>query len=223
MLAGLIQAPSRLAPTRSLEEAQQRARIVLDAMVDFGALDAAAAQAAKAQPAALALPPVEQLAYGYAADFAAAEARAMLGAVAGSFVVSTTIDRRLQLLAERTLEAWLEREGDALGAHQAALVALAPDGAVLAMAGGRDYAREPVQPRRAGAAPAGLGVQAVRLSRGAARGHAARQPGRGRAFADRRLAAAQLRGALSRPDRPAHGVREVAQFRRGPGAGGGRP
>jgi len=140
MLAGLIQAPSRLAPTRSLAQAQQRARIVLDAMVDFGALDAQAARAAQAQPAALALPPVEQLAYGYAADFAAAEARAMLGAVAGSFVVRTTIDRRLQRLAERTLAAWLAREGDALDAHQAALVALAPDGAVRAMAGGRDYA-----------------------------------------------------------------------------------
>jgi 1A family penicillin-binding protein len=140
MLAGLIQAPSRLAPTRSLEEARERAGIVLDAMVDFGALDADAAAAAKAHPAVLALPPVEQLAYGYAADFAAAEARAMLGAVAGSFVVGTTIDRRLQLLAERTLAAWLAREGEALGAHQAALVALAPDGAVLAMAGGRDYA-----------------------------------------------------------------------------------
>jgi penicillin-binding protein 1A len=140
MLAGLIQAPSRLAPTRALAEAQRRARIVLDAMVDFGALDAGAAREAKAQPAGLALPPVEQLAYGYAADFAAAEARALLGAVAGSFVVRTTIDRRLQLLAERTLAAWLAREGAALGAHQAALVALAPDGAVRAMAGGRDYA-----------------------------------------------------------------------------------
>ena len=33
MLAGLIQAPSRFAPTRSLDDAQRRARIVLDAMM----------------------------------------------------------------------------------------------------------------------------------------------------------------------------------------------
>jgi 1A family penicillin-binding protein len=140
MLAGLIQAPSRFAPTRSLDQAQERARIVLDAMVDFSAIDVGTAEDAKAQPAALALPPVEQIAYGYAADFAAGEARAMLGPVAGSFVVATTIDRRLQLLAERTVGEWLAREGDALGAHEAALIALAPDGAVLAMTGGRDYA-----------------------------------------------------------------------------------
>lgn len=43
MLAGLIQAPSRFAPTRALDAAQERARIGLDAMVDFGVIDAEAA------------------------------------------------------------------------------------------------------------------------------------------------------------------------------------
>jgi penicillin-binding protein 1A len=56
-------------------------------------------------------------------------------------MVATTIDRRLQTLAERTVDEWLARQGDALAAHQAALVAMAPDGAVLAMVGGRDYAQ----------------------------------------------------------------------------------
>jgi len=139
MLAGLIQAPSRFAPTRSLEEAHERARIVLDAMVSAGLISTEAAQQAKELPAELALPPGEQLAYGYAADFVAAEARDMLGEVAGDFVVTTTIDRRLQLLAQRTIEERLADEGDALDVQQAALVALSPDGAVLAMAGGRDY------------------------------------------------------------------------------------
>jgi penicillin-binding protein 1A len=139
ILAGLIQAPSRFAPTGSLEQAHERARIVLDAMVEAGAISTLQAEEARAHPAELARPPVEQLAFGYVADFAAAEARAMLGDVTGDFVVATTIDRRLQLLARRTIEAWLAREGDALAADQAALVALAPSGAVLAMVGGRDY------------------------------------------------------------------------------------
>lgn len=139
MLAGLIPAPSRFAPTRSLEKAHERARIVLDAMAGAGVVSTEAADEAKEHPAELALPPGEQLAYGYAADFVAAEARGMLGEVAGDFVVTTTIDRRLQLLAQRTIEQWLAREGDALEVQQAALVALAPDGAVLAMVGGRDY------------------------------------------------------------------------------------
>ena len=141
MLAGLIQAPSRFAPTRSLEEAHRRARIVLDAMAASGVIGAAAAREAQARPAVLAPPPVEQAAFGYAADFAAAEARRMLGKVSGSFGVATTIDRRLQSFAQRTIAEWLARNGDALAAHQAALVAMAPHGAILAMTGGRDYAQ----------------------------------------------------------------------------------
>ncbi|HSA82068.1 MAG TPA: PBP1A family penicillin-binding protein [Geminicoccaceae bacterium] len=140
MLAGLIQAPSRFAPTRSLEDARRRAGIVLDAMADSGVISAATAREAKAHPAGLAPPPVELPAFGYAADFAAAQARGLLGEVSGDFIVATTIDRRLQSLAERTIAEWLARKGDALAAHQAALVALAPHGAILAMTGGRDYA-----------------------------------------------------------------------------------
>ena len=64
----------------------------------------------------------------------------------------------------------------------AALVALdAHTGAVLAMVGGRNYHQQPVQPRDAGRAPAGLVVQAVR-ARGGARGG-------DRAVDDARLAA----------------------------------
>ncbi len=85
-----------------------------------------------------------------------------------------------------------------LGRAQAALVAMRLDGRVVAMVGGRDYARKPVQPRHPGPPPARLGVQAVRLSRRLPRrpdpGHA----GQRRADPARRLAAAQLRRFLSR-------------------------
>ena len=61
------------------------------------------------------------------------------------------------------------------GPLQAALVALDPaTGHVRAMVGGRDFRREPFQSRGAGAPPAGLGVQAVRL-RGRARGRLSRR------------------------------------------------
>ena len=50
---------------------------------------------------------------------------------------------------------------------QGAVVVLdAASGAVRAMVGGRDYRRQPVQPRGAGAPAAGLGVQTVRLAGG---------------------------------------------------------
>src|SRR5438034_2836388 len=43
MLAGLVRAPSQLAPSRNFEAAHQRAELVLDVMVNTGATDAAKA------------------------------------------------------------------------------------------------------------------------------------------------------------------------------------
>jgi penicillin-binding protein 1A len=51
MLAGLIKAPSELAPDRNLAGAQQRAGLVLDAMVDSGSITAQQAETARQEPA----------------------------------------------------------------------------------------------------------------------------------------------------------------------------
>ena len=50
MLAGLVRAPSALAPTRHLEGARQRAALVLNAMVQAGAISREQADAARRQP-----------------------------------------------------------------------------------------------------------------------------------------------------------------------------
>ena len=86
------------------------------------------------------------------------------------------------------------------GGPSAALVAIDPrDGRVLAMVGGDELPREPVQPRRAGRAPAGLVVQAVRARGRAAAGHLAVDDASTRSrstisLGDRDLARPQLRG-----------------------------
>ena len=53
--------------------------------------------------------------------------------------VDTTLDPRLQEAAERVVAGWLRREGARRHVGQVALVALAPDGAVLSLVGGKDY------------------------------------------------------------------------------------
>ena len=53
MLAGLVRAPSALAPNSNLEGAQARASLVLDAMVETGAISAEQAGAARKQPVRL--------------------------------------------------------------------------------------------------------------------------------------------------------------------------
>jgi 1A family penicillin-binding protein len=140
MIAGLIQAPSRSAPTRSPEAARQRAEVVLGAMVEAGAITPAEAEAARAKPAVPATLPRGTAGSGHFADWADEEAQRLLGDVAGDFVAETTLDPALQAHAEAVVARWLKGEGAAKGASQAALVAMRPDGAVVAMVGGADYA-----------------------------------------------------------------------------------
>src|SRR5712691_11373190 len=139
MLAGLIRAPSQLAPTRHPDAAHKRAAVVLQAMVGTGAIDAAGAAVAKAEPVRLAMTPESEPDDNYFVDMAEAEVKRLVGTPPLDLAVTTTVDPRLQDLAERTVKRWLGSEGARRQVGQAALVAMAPDGAVLAMVGGRDY------------------------------------------------------------------------------------
>lgn len=139
MLAGLVRAPSQLAPTRNLEGARRRAELVLTAMVETGRVTEQEAAVARASPATPRTPPEMAPGRGYFADWAEAEARRLLGPVPVDLVARTTLDPALQDVAERIVGAWLDREGGRANARQAALVAMTHDGAVLAAVGGRDY------------------------------------------------------------------------------------
>jgi penicillin-binding protein 1A len=134
MLAGLVQAPSRLAPTNHLAAAQKRSRLVLRAMADTGAVSAG-----RAASASLARPVAQEAklpAGTYFADWVAPSAAAAFESDFGRVEVRTTLDRGLQRLAERAVAR-------APGSAQAALVAMRPDGRVVAMLGGKRYADSP--------------------------------------------------------------------------------
>jgi penicillin-binding protein 1A len=136
MLAGLVQAPSRLAPTKNPGLAEKRMRLVLNAMVRDGLLTEGEAKAIRA-------PRIDvrtrtSLPTGtYFADWALPEARKLSDVGYSRETIRTTLDSRLQALARRVT-------GRAkLGGAQVALVAMRPNGEVVAMVGGRDYADSP--------------------------------------------------------------------------------
>jgi 1A family penicillin-binding protein len=139
MLAGIIRAPSEYSPLRDLNLAQSRAETVLHAMVESGAIDEAEAEQALAEPATLKRPQMAAEASTWFADWAAEEAAAMAGSFAGSLHVRTTLDSAVQRIAEEAVNRGLSEIGAGKGISQAALVAMRPDGAVVAMVGGRDY------------------------------------------------------------------------------------
>src|SRR5579883_1796730 len=139
MLAGLIQAPSQYNPLSHLDAAQARAAAVLDAMVEYGYVEAKAADAARAQPAVPKLTPQLTPARSWFTDWVRTQAPAVVGAHKGSLRLRTTLVPDVQKLAQDILDKALATQGRQLHISQGALVAMRPDGAVVAMVGGRDY------------------------------------------------------------------------------------
>ena len=132
MLAGLLKAPSRLAPTSNLKGARERAALVTQAMVEAGYISEAQRNALR--PARLDVRDAPNPTTGtYFADWVLPEARDRAGAVYGAQTVPTTLDWRIQRLAESAVRR------APLGKAEAALVAMKPDGSVVAMVGGKNY------------------------------------------------------------------------------------
>jgi penicillin-binding protein 1A len=140
LLAGLIQAPSRSNPSRDLAVAQARAGTVIEAMRQTGAIDDVAAVKAKSAPAMLNRSPLTTRAGSWFADWIAKyEVAKIGGSTQRALRVRTTLHPELQQLAERTVNEVLANPEGGRGAGQAALVAMRPDGSVVAMVGGRSY------------------------------------------------------------------------------------
>lgn len=139
MLAGLVKAPSRLAPTRNPKLARARARVVLKAMVDGGFVSATMARAARAHRVIIAKHNGPG-STGYVADWVMDALNDYVGRFDSDVVVKTTIDPTLQHAAEKALAGELDQKGARYGVSQGALVALSPSGAVRALVGGRSYA-----------------------------------------------------------------------------------
>ena len=140
VLAGLPRAPSRLSPRVDPAAAAARARQVLAAMAETGAITVAEARTAMGQ---IAFAPPPPLAAGWFADWAADQAQSLAPPNADA-VARTTLDPRVQAVAQSRLAALLDGPGAAAGVTQGAVVVLdAASGAVRAMVGGRDYRQSP--------------------------------------------------------------------------------
>lgn len=138
MLAGLLTAPSRYAPTTNLARSQARAATVLRLMAEQGYLTEAEAMAAQANPATLS-EAAEAQTGGYFADWVMESGPDFFTrATTEDVIIRTTLDQRIQRAAEeamRTVFADKVKDGSEA---QAAIVVMSADGAVRAMVGGRD-------------------------------------------------------------------------------------
>lgn len=138
MIAGLLTAPSTLAPTANLERSQNRASVVVSLMRRQGYLSDQEAAVALANPAVLSDAAAQQ-AGGYFADWVMASGPEFFTRdTTEDVIIQTTLDQRLQRAAEDALRTVFQEKVRDGSEAQAAIVVMSADGAVRAMVGGRD-------------------------------------------------------------------------------------
>jgi penicillin-binding protein 1B len=157
LLAGLIQSPSRLNPFRHADRAMERRNLVLDSMVETGAITKAQAEAAKKEPLHLVVASVDESEAPYFVDLVHDQLTQHLGDRdfnREGLRIYTSLDPELQRLASQSVDSTIQQVDalvDKLHARdrrlgkpyiypQVALIALNPHtGQVLALVGGRSY------------------------------------------------------------------------------------
>jgi len=138
-LAGLLKAPSRLSPARDPDAAYERAKLVLEAMRAENMIDDAQYAIACSEPK------VKAASYwsgaeNYVADYVVSQLPYLIGEADRDIVVETTLDLRLQKVAESSIRSAIKKNGKTGNVTQGALVSIDTNGALRAMVGGVDYA-----------------------------------------------------------------------------------
>ncbi len=140
MLAGLLVAPTRYAPTNNLERSQERANLVLGLMEQQGYLSEEAADRARANPATLSAAAGQDTG-GYFADWIMSVGPDFLtGETTEDVIIRTTFDPEIQAAAEAAVANVFANQVREGSTAEAAIVVMSADGAVRAMVGGRDLA-----------------------------------------------------------------------------------
>ncbi len=137
MLAGLLRAPSRYAPTNNLARARERANTIVGVMEREGYLTAAQAEEARTNPARLSDAAAARAGGDFADWIMSAGPDFLTRSTTEDVEVLTTFDARLQRAAEEALSYVFETKVREGSNAQAAIVVMSPDGAVRAMVGGR--------------------------------------------------------------------------------------
>jgi penicillin-binding protein 1A len=138
IIAGLLRAPSRFAPTRDPAEALMRAKTVLGAMVEAGYITEDQKRAAIGNIPTPTHKPGPGGGDRYFADWVNDQIGPLIADTQQDVIVVTTLDLKLQRAAERHVDLVLSGQNKQ-DVSQAALVTLDHDGAVRALVGGRDY------------------------------------------------------------------------------------
>ena len=141
MLAAIMKSPTNYDPANFPDRNAERTKLVLDAMVETGAIsaaerDKAAGQSPKVWKEAATAPAQ------YFIDWLDGQTRAAVGPLKQDLVVETTLDLPSEIAAGEAMKAATTKYAKQ-GVSQAALVSLDGSGRVRALVGGVDYQKAP--------------------------------------------------------------------------------
>ncbi|MDB5498271.1 MAG: penicillin-binding protein [Phenylobacterium sp.] len=140
-LAGILKSPTHYDPVDQPEKSAERTRLVLDAMVETGAISGAErAKALAAPPKVWKSAPTAPA--QYFVDWLDGQTRTAVGTPKQDLVVETTLDLPTEIAASEAAKTVTTRFAKQ-GVSQAAVVSLDGSGRVRAMVGGVDYAKAP--------------------------------------------------------------------------------
>jgi penicillin-binding protein 1A len=139
MLAGLLKAPSHYSPDNDPKLTMERTHTVILTMVEAGYLKPGSEKMAIAP-----LPKREYNVSGsstmrYYADWIMSQVDSYTGNTSQDLVIDTTLDAGIQDYASKQVKNVIEKDGPKLKVSQGALITMRPDGAVVAMVGGKEY------------------------------------------------------------------------------------
>ena len=138
-LAGLLKAPSTYSPNANPTKSRARANVVINAMVDAGYLD----KNQKDQINAVIPKPRRKPsgnAQKYYSDWIVDQVNELIGPPEEDLIIETTMNIDIQNTADDTLATTIRKHGEEKNITQGAVVVMRPNGAVVALVGGKDYA-----------------------------------------------------------------------------------
>lgn len=140
VIAGLLKAPSRYSPANNPQLADSRAAQVLNSMVEEGYITEDVKEAALTLAAS---PPEVHRGQNirYFCDWVVDSIGDYVAVDGEDLIVTTTLDLGVQQKAEAHLQKVMTENAGKAHAHQMAYIAMRPQGAIVSMIGGVNYAK----------------------------------------------------------------------------------
>ena len=139
LLAATMKGPSRYNPAANSDRAARRATVVLNEMVETGAITPAQRDEAFREPVRVSATLADQRGQ-YFVDMLDGQVRSLVGEPTEDLVVETTLDLPIQSAAEQAVRAGVAAHaGEGVG--EGALIAIDGQGRIRAYVGGANYAK----------------------------------------------------------------------------------